>query len=149
MIPVLLELDFDGAREAIVDVWRDLYAPPMGPALDAAAGILVASAEMRISNTKTDPSGNAWAPWSPAYASVTRSESLLLGTGRMRGSIDAEVSGPDEVTVFADTPYAARQQWGGGGIPSREYLGMSDDDGDLIAQAFAEHLADVLMGAVP
>lgn len=143
-----MELDLDGVRDAVVDLWRSVYSPPMGPALDAAAGILIASAEQRISNTKTSPSGAPWPAWSPAYAAVTRSESLLLGTGRMRGSIDAEQSGPDELTLFADTPYAARQQWGGGGIPSREFLGMSEDDADQIGQAFAEYLADVYREAL-
>jgi len=66
-----------------------------------------------------DPQGNSWAPWSAAYAAVTRSNSILRGRGMaggLMGSITFAAEGRS-VRVGSNKVYAAAHQFGATIVP--------------------------------
>ncbi len=102
-----------------------------GPFLEAIGEREVESVQHRIRDTKTDPLGNAWAPWAP----FTRSErthkgnadlGLLLDEGDLLLSIDKAVMGWS-VEIGSNLDYAADLQNGTDRMPSREFLGWSPE----------------------
>lgn len=62
--------------------------------------------------------GDAWAPWSPAYAARQQKRGrskVLVDTGILRNSITfnvADVAGKSAMTVGTNVPYAAAHQFG-------------------------------------
>lgn len=105
--------------------------------------------------SQTSPDGEAWAPNLPAYRAIKRNRRILTESGRLANSITHE-AGRDVARVGTNLIYAAIQQFGGtivpknashlvfrlaSGIvransvtlPARPYLGISDDDEEMIA----------------
>ncbi|MDR1397172.1 MAG: phage virion morphogenesis protein [Desulfarculales bacterium] len=143
-----LKIDWGG-----LDIMGRLTSGPAVARLKLAKDIgqaLVSSTVERFS-TGTDPEGTAWKP-------AARGGQTLANTGRLRNSIQAEVT-PDYVIVGTNVKYARIHQEGGdihakkarflrfmaGGkpvfrkkvtIPARPFMGISQDDleevGDLI-----------------
>jgi len=102
-----------------------------GPFLEAVGEREVEAVQHRIRDTKTDPIGNAWAPWAP----FTRSErthkgnadlGLLLDEGDLLLSIDKAVFG-ESVEIGSNLDYAADLQNGTDHMPAREFLGWSPE----------------------
>lgn len=102
-----------------------------GPFLEAIGEREVEAVQHRILDTKTDPLGNAWAPWAP----FTRSErthkgnadlGLLLDEGDLLLSIDKAVMG-ESVEIGSNLDYAKDLQEGTGRMPAREFLGWSPE----------------------
>jgi len=126
---------------------RALLTVDFSPVLGDIAEIGQLDSIKRIQSTKVGPDGSAWAPWSDSYSKSGKGRSLERRSGDLMGAIDAFVSGSDEVTLHADLPYAARQQFGFNGTdslgrnvshPARPYLGLSEqaerDVGDVVAR---------------
>jgi len=98
------------------------------------AGAILESSTRRRFDTKIDPDGDPWVPWSEDY-DETRDhdvDSLLITEeANLRDSIAALVEG-NETYVGSGQEYAAHHQMGGeeigSGVPARPYLGVSDED---------------------
>ena len=147
------EFDDHAVIDGRADVVRKLESIDFSDALERVGDIVALGSIDRIKTLKTDPSGAAWAPWSSSYARSGRGDSLLDQSGSLAASIDSFVSGSDEVTIYAERPYAARQQWGFRGRdslgrnvnhPAREYLGVSDRDLVNIADELANFVGEAL-----
>ncbi len=119
----------------------------MAELADAAGAILESSTRGRF-DTKTDPDGTAWVPWSEAYDDTREDRhSLLVEEGDPRDSI-ASYSTGSEVHVGSNLIYAAHHHFGGdetgGGIPARPYLGISDEDGTDLADLVTGKLEELV-----
>lgn len=99
----------------------------------------------RIRNEKNSPEGIAWPEWSDEYAKTRHSgHSLLMNEGDLDDSITFNVL-DDGVEIGSNLVYAARQHFGGKGIPSRKYLGVNKDNLDDV-QAVLDKRIDHIMG---
>lgn len=118
--------------------------------MDDIGAAVASQTQNRIKHEKTGPEGEEWPELSEAYAARkagVSSGGLLELEGDLVDSMTWVVllSG-DGVDVGSNQPYAARQHFGGGGIPPRPYLGISDenaDDLDGIVEDFLEGLINV------
>jgi len=100
--------------------------------------IIVASTEARILFEKKTPDGDGWDPWSDAYARTRTSQhSLLVNEGDLSESISANVSG-GTVEVGSDLIYAGAQN------AQRQFLGLSREDDEAIADEMGEWLGDII-----
>ena len=107
----------------------------------------------RILDEKTDPDGNAWAPWSARYAkSLTRRNrisprSLLVGEGNpgLLESIQNYTAG-EVAEVGTNLIYGATHQFGDEtrGIPARPYLGVSEANRAEIEDLVADRMEALL-----
>lgn len=121
--------DLDAARRAL-----DLGPAELEAIVYAIGEAIVTQTKPRIAAEKRGPEGEAWAPWSAAYA-ATRSggHSLLQGEGHLLDSI-ANHSAGMEAVVGTNLVYSAIQQFGGdpdaghAPIPARPYLGLSGEN---------------------
>jgi len=109
------------------------------------AAVVESQTRRRIQEEKKAPDGTAWADWSPAYADTRHSgQSLLQGEGDLLDTIFSGQTGDDAV-VGSPMVYAAVQQEGGAevgrpGLPSREFLGVSDSNSDEIEDVVITYL---------
>lgn len=115
----------------------------------AVSELMVTQTKTRIADEKRGPEGEAWAPWSAAYA-ATRSgrHSLLVGEGNpgLMESI-ANHSAGLEAIAGTNLVYGAVHQFGsegGGGIPARPYLGLSFENRREIEELVADGLEGML-----
>jgi phage virion morphogenesis protein len=108
--------------------------------------------------SQVDPEGNPWEPLQPWYQAMKRNSRILTESGRLAGSIVAEVGG-GTVAVGSKLPYAAVHQfsatitaknggmlifrtangaaWGAARevfVPARPYLGISSADERAIGE---------------
>lgn len=88
--------------------------------------------------TKREPSGRAWKPWSPAYAATRPpGASLLIDTGALLQSIETAVAG-ERVELLARRPYAGAVQG------PRPYLGIGQNDAAELTRAIEQHVTEAL-----
>ncbi len=114
------------------------------PFLEAVGEREVEAVQHRIRDTKTDPLGNAWAPWSP----FTRSErthkgnadlGLLLDEGDLLLSVDKNVT-IDAVEIGSNEPYSIDLQDGTPIMPARKFLGWSPDSVPVYENLFIRYV---------
>jgi phage virion morphogenesis protein len=102
------------------------------PLLDAIGDQQANSARRRIIETKKDPSGAPWKPWSPNYARTRHGgNTLLRDTGALVDSMTHQVDAPGKaVNVGSNLVYAATHQYGDPTrkIPARPFLDDSFSD---------------------
>lgn len=70
--------------------------------------------------------------------SFNPSNKLLQLTGNLRQSINPtnmSRRGQDSINIFANAPYAGRHDEGGGGIPARPFMWLSDEVQDKMLDA--------------
>jgi len=93
--------------------------------LRAVGGIAERQTKQRF-DSKVSPDGQAWAPWSPAYAhgKSQKGRGLLVRTGRLRGSIANFVTG-DAVHVGSNVFYGRFHQFGTSKMVARPWLGAN------------------------
>lgn len=86
----------------------------------------VKATQNRIRNSKTDPEGQPWAPWSMATirANKNRGGSLLFRTGTLLNSIEYRIS-EKTLTIYSNVGYAKYLQFGTPKMPARPFLGWS------------------------
>ncbi len=87
--------------------------------------------------------------WQPLSESTLRrkgNDTILVDTGRLRGSIGYRV-GRDSLTVYAEMPYASVHQLGGSAgrgkaaaIPARPFLVFQDEDVGRLVEMLTDHL---------
>lgn len=85
--------------------------------------------------TQTAPDGSPWAPLSPDYKKRKKKHSDLILTlnGYLRGTLNYRAT-RDELRVGTPMIYGAAHQFGRPDInlPDRPFLGLSDDDTEMI-----------------
>ena len=139
-----------GALDRLGSLERDTK-----PLLDAIGTGLVASTEMRF-QSNTAPDGTPWAPLNPAYAEFRRPGPILVQSAALMRSITFR-AGYHTLRIGSPMIYAGVHQWGAtirpvrakalafemGGhlvlarkvtIPARPYLGISDEDEEMILE---------------
>jgi len=86
----------------------------------------VKATQNRIRNSKTDPEGRPWAPWSMATirSNKNRGGSLLFRTGALLNSIEYRIS-EKTLTIYSNVGYAKYLQFGTPKMPARPFLGWS------------------------
>lgn len=96
-------------------------------------GGLIESQTRERFETRVDPDGEAWAPWSAAYGKTRKTgQSLLVATGAYRDSYAWDLTG-DELRVGSNMVQAALLNFGGtddmasgpAAVPARQQLGVS------------------------
>lgn len=97
----------------------------------------------RIRNTKTDPEGQPWAPWSMATirANAGRGGSLLFRTGALLDSIQYRIS-EKTLTIYSNVGYSKYLQFGTPKMPARPFLGWSRDNINRIKQILKDACND-------
>lgn len=94
-------------------------------------------------NTQTAPDGSPWAALSPGYKKRKKKHSDLILTlnGYLRGTLNYRAT-RDELRVGTPMIYGAAHQFGRPEInlPARPFLGLSDDDTEMILDTLAEWL---------
>lgn len=113
------------------------------PLLDAIGQQQEDSARRRITETKTSPDGEVWAPWSPRYAATRGPQhSLLRGTGALADSMTHEVNESDKsVSVGSNLVYAGAHLFGSVRLPQRAYL---DTEGGFADSHDRAELRDIV-----
>lgn len=86
----------------------------------------VRATQNRIRNSKTDPNGRPWAPWSMATikANAGKGGSLLFRSGALLNSIEYRIS-EKTLTIYSNVGYAKYLQFGTPKMPARPFLGWS------------------------
>lgn len=114
------------------------------PVLTKVADGEIKAAQTRIRTSKTDPSGNRWAPWS--YATIaqrnrmgTTSRGLLYNTGFLLRSFFKRVTNT-KAEVRNTAPYASYLQEGTNRMPARRFLGISNGSRKRIKTLFRKFL---------
>ena len=89
----------------------------------------VKATQNRIRNSKTDPDGQPWAPWSMATirANKNKGGSLLFRTGALHDSIQFRIS-EKTLTIYSNVGYAKYLQFGTPKMPARPFLGWSREN---------------------
>lgn len=105
----------------------------------------VAVVQNRIRNTKTDPDGQPWAPWSMAtiraYSRSGRGGSLLFRTGALLDSIQYRIS-EKTLTIFSNVGYAKYLQFGTPKMPARRFLGWNQESINRVKEILKEKIND-------
>ena len=140
------------ALRRLVDAGADLDDP-----LREIGEHLVTSHKDRFSEERS-PDGTPWAPLSEAYAARKARKRpgrpILVWDDFLRGGLRYDVAG-GELRFGTDRPCGARHQFGFEGpdslgreisTPAREWLGLSDDDPDLLLDILRDHLTDAPAG---
>lgn len=90
------------------------------------------------------PGGQPWTPLSEDYAEWKREKRpnvpILQFDFHMLGDMLSYQASPDELLWGTNAKWGATHQFGRGGIPEREWLGVSADDRDYLLEALTEHL---------
>ncbi len=145
--------------EKVREVFQQLGNPDLRPLLDALGAEGESQTRRRISEEKTAPDGTPWDPLAEDYAKrktkgivvggvrVASSGGILEFEGEMLDSINYQVTGDDTVEWGSNKIYAAIHQFGGAeagmNVPSRPFLGISDDnalDMDVIITDWAQDM---------
>lgn len=127
---------------------HDLGPAELEEIVFAIGEMMVTQARTRIADEKRGPEGEAWAPWSAAYAATRSAQhSLLVGEGNpgLMESITNHSRGMEAI-AGTDLPYGAVHQFGSedGSTPARPYLGLSDENRREIEDLVAGDLRGML-----
>jgi phage gpG-like protein len=112
---------------------------------EVVGAFLESKARERVGETKKDPEGVPWVPWSPTYALARAGGGkgkksgggLLERTGALLDSLAFEVEG-NRVIVGSPLVYSAAHQEGTDKIPARPYLGLATADADELAEVIGD-----------
>ena len=117
--------------------------------LDKVGQALQASTQARISTTKVSPNGTPFAPWSiktalARFKKGNASRGILYDTGNLLNSIDYQVIGKT-VTVGVNTnaPYGTYLQNGTRYMPARPFVGISEQDREMVRVLLQSYLKQV------
>lgn len=119
--------------------------------LNSVGALAETQTRRRIQEEKRSSQGEDWpelaestkARYSALGKSTDRSR-LLQFEGELMDSIQFQVSG-DAAYVGSNKEYARRHQFGGGGIPAREFLGISDRNKDELEQLVVDFIDGSLL----
>ncbi len=118
---------------------RASRGPDFSAALRAAIPILRADEQQRFAS-ETSPDGSAWTPLAPTTARRKGNADILVDTGSLEAAATSDAAGHierieantliygvDGTTDQGGIPWAGLQQAGGGKLPARPFLGISDE----------------------
>lgn len=114
--------------------------------LDQIGQTLQASIQARISTTKTSPNGVPFAPWSikTALARLKKgnaSRGILYDSGTLLNAVQYQVNGKRvEVGVDSSAPYGVFLQNGTRHMPARPFVGISDQDREMVRVLLQSYL---------
>lgn len=113
--------------------------------LDEAAASLLARTRQRFL-AQTDPDG---IPWTPSIAALLRAKrgrggGTLFDTGRLFHSIQLYATGENSREIGSDVPYGVHHQFGTDHMVKREFLGISEDDTDVMVAIVSKRILEVL-----
>lgn len=138
-----ITVSVQAASDALGGIETALGPEGLPPLLADIGEYLMRSTRDRA-DAEESPDGIPWAPLSPRYK--RRKERLRPGIGMLHfdnhmlgDRFTYQVASPF-LYVGTSVPYGARQQWGGGGIEPREWLGLSADDEAEIPLIVKDHL---------
>ena len=124
--------------------------------LQSLAAEIESQTRRRIADEKAAPDGTPWPGWSDAYArSRHGGHSLLQSEGSLLDSIMSAVS-PGTAETGSNLVYAALQQFGGeqgmaagpAAVPAREFLGVSEQDGQELQAIVDGWVSGQVAGAI-
>lgn len=155
MAGVRLELSLESERaSAALDFVLERMAPAGIRLLFADIGEFLLRSTRERAALQVAPDGAAWPALSPRYAK--RKERLRPGLpllkfdNHMLGDRLAYQADEKELLVGTSARYGARQQFGGGGIAPREWLGLTEADAaEIIILARTHFLASLEGGPAP
>lgn len=119
----------------------------------------------RFEQEQRSPDGQAWQALSPHYARHKRGEKILVGQGYLKNTLRYNVTS-HHVEFGSDRPYARLHQYGGTirpknarvlklgnygyakqiTIPARAWLGLNDNNRELLLQKTEHYLQSLLGG---
>lgn len=114
--------------------------------LDQVGQLLQNSTQQRITTTKTSPNGTPFAPWSigTALARMKKGNSargILYDTGNLLNAVKYQVIGKRvEVGVDQSAPYGSYLQNGTRHMPARPFVGISEQDKEMIRTLLQTYL---------
>lgn len=121
-------------------------APPRAMFADMGEALVISTRDRAA--RQVDPDGVPWLDLSPKYQAYKDKKRpgvpILKFDFHMLGDQFGYQVGDTFLDVGTNAIYGAIQQLGGRGIPAREYLGISDDDADLLAEILGDHLQAVI-----
>ncbi|MDP2783294.1 MAG: phage virion morphogenesis protein [Sulfurimicrobium sp.] len=138
--PITIEVNSQSVMDALNQLLR--HGQDMRPVMDAIGQRMEERVSARF-ETKTDPNGQAWAPWKPS----TRKSYPRLGNGTlldrygdMLGSLNHHANATS-VTVGFGKPYALFHEYGTSKMKRRGLLMSDPDTGTLGAEDEANILS--------
>ena len=147
MSRITIEIDgLDAVQRRLAEIAR--AGQDLTPVMAVIGEKLKRSTQDRFSS-QTAPDGKPWPPLDLEYAARKKRnrDKVLTLHGELRGSI-AYRAAADQVIVGSNEKYAATHQFGSGddgrNIPARPFLGLSDDDRDVIRVTVADYLEKAL-----
>lgn len=146
-VRVEIQLDDKAVQAALQQALDALGPNGLAPLLGELGEYLLGTTRDRAAE-EIDPNGMPWAALSPRYAQRKAQKRPGLGLlhfdNHMLGDRLAwQISG-DTLYLGTSVPYGARQQFGGGGIPARPWLGVSATDAEGVQARTMDFLREVL-----
>lgn len=117
--------------------------------LDKVGQMLQASTQARISTTKTSPNGVPFTPWALGTALARQrkgnaARGILYDTGNLLNSISYQVIGKQvQVGVTTAAPYGTYLQNGTRHMPARPFVGISEQDREMVRVLLQTYLKQV------
>lgn len=112
--------------------------------LDEATAVLLARIRQRFL-AEVDTDGK---PWVPSLASKVRKAGrgggTLFNTGRLFHSIQEYAESLTTRYIGTDVPYGKYHQFGTRTLPRREFLGVSNDDMDVMTKVIVRRVQDAM-----
>lgn len=144
MAGVAIETDVEVVAKAL----DQLTDEQLAQITDEIGMLIEDQSKLRIADEKIGPDGNAWTPWSNAYAKTRKPHhSLLVNSGNpgLLDSIQNYTTGLQAV-VGTNLLYGAIHQFGSedGTLPAREYLGLSAENRTEIEDLVAGRIEELL-----
>lgn len=108
--------------------------------LDESEAILLNRIRTRFL-AETDPDGQKW---TPSRRALKTGGKTLFKTGKLFHSLQAYAKGLDTRGIGTDIPYAAKHQFGEGGLPVRAFLGFNDEDLMIVEKRVLQRITEAL-----
>jgi len=147
-----LQLDTGAASAALEGLAQQLDADGRQQLLGQIGEYVLRTTRDRAAQ-QVAPDGTPWSPLSPRYArrkaKLRPGLPLLKFDNHMLGDQLAWQLDDPAVLVGTNAPYGARQHFGGGGIPARPWLGLSELDQEGIARRVVAFLQKGLKPGAP
>lgn len=147
---VEITLDDAAVLQRLTQAQARLGTAGIAPLLDKLGEYLLGATRDRAAS-EHGPDGEPWPALSPRYAKRKARKRphapLLVWDFHMLGDRLAWQVAGNTLYVGTGAPYGARQQFGGGGIPARPWLGVAPEDSVEIRERTLAYLKEVLDGA--
>lgn len=143
-----ISIDYEFPDKAVADRLRALVdaGEDLEPAfIDIGEGLLNSTHDRW--EQQVDPEGNAWEPLDPKYQARKKknADKILVLEGFMRDTLAYNTS-PRSMEMGTNLIQGATHQFGDEerGIPARPFLGVSEDDEQMIQDILQDHFEEAL-----